>query len=157
MSQLNVLKRLQKLHPKYIDLNLKRMKRIMNDLNNPHKKLPPVIHVAGTNGKGSTIAFLKNMLEAGGLNVHSYTSPHLISFCERIRVCGKVIPVKNLQLILEEVELANKGQEITFFEITTAAAFLIFSRIKADILLVEVGLDRKSTRLNSGQTCGLPI
>ena len=136
----SILGKIQKYHPKYIDLKLDRMSRILNDLDNPHLSLPPTIHVAGTNGKGSTIAFLRGMLENNGLNVHTYTSPHLVNFNERIRVNGKLISEEFLTEILIQVDKINNGKEITFFEITTAAAFLAFSKVKADILLLEVGL-----------------
>ncbi len=140
MSYSSTLKRLKLLHPKYIDLNLDRILTLLKRLGNPHKKLPPTFHIAGTNGKGSTVAFLRNVLELSGLKVHAYTSPHLIHFTERIRLCGQLISKKILEEVLLEVEDVNDGKEITFFEITTAAAFLVFSRIKADVLLLEVGL-----------------
>ena len=135
-----ILKKIQRYHPKYIDLKLDRMFRILNDLKNPHLSLPPTIHVAGTNGKGSTISFLRGMLENNGLDVHVYTSPHLVNFNERIRLNGKLISEEFLTEILIQVDKINDGKEITFFEITTAAAFLAFSSVKADILLLEVGL-----------------
>ncbi len=140
MSYSKILKRLQLLHPKYIDLNLNRILKLLKKLGNPHKKLPPTFHIAGTNGKGSTVAFLRNALEFNGLKVHTYTSPHLIHFSERIRLCGQKISQKALEDVFLEVEYINKGEEITFFEITTAAAFLMFSRVKADFLILEVGL-----------------
>ena len=136
----NILEKIQKYHPKYIDLKLDRIFRILNDLNNPQLSLPPTIHVAGTNGKGSTISLLRGMLENSGLNVHTYTSPHLVNFNERIRLNGKLIAEEFLTEILTHVDKVNDGKEITFFEITTAAAFLAFSTVKADILLLEVGL-----------------
>ncbi|MAC61801.1 MAG: bifunctional folylpolyglutamate synthase/dihydrofolate synthase [SAR116 cluster bacterium] len=136
----SILEKIQKYHPKYIDLKLDRMLRILNDLDNPHLSLPPTIHVAGTNGKGSTISFLRGMLENNGLSIHTYTSPHLVNFNERIRLNGKLISEEFLTEILIRVDKINNGKEITFFEITTAAAFLAFSSIKADILLLEVGL-----------------
>ena len=135
-----ILSKIQRYHPKYIDLKLDRMFRILDDLGNPHHSLPPTIHIAGTNGKGSTIAFLRSMLENSGLLVHTYTSPHLVRFNERIRLNGKLISDDFLYKTLVEVDRINNGKEITFFEITTAAAFLAFSSIKADILLLEVGL-----------------
>ncbi len=135
-----ILSKIQRYHPKYIDLKLDRMFRILNDLGNPHHSLPPTIHVAGTNGKGSTIAFLRSMLENSGLLVHTYTSPHLVRFNERIRLNGKLISDEFLYKTLVKVDKINNGKEITFFEITTAAAFLAFSSIKSDILLLEVGL-----------------
>jgi dihydrofolate synthase/folylpolyglutamate synthase len=135
-----ILARLMALHPKVIDLSLGRIERLLGKLGNPERRLPPVLHVAGTNGKGSTCAFLRAMLEAAGKRVHVYTSPHLVRFHERIRLSGKLIDEDELQALLEECETANGGDPITFFEITTAAAFLAFSRRKADVLILEVGL-----------------
>ncbi|AEQ53483.1 bifunctional folylpolyglutamate synthase/dihydrofolate synthase [Pelagibacterium halotolerans] len=135
-----ILKRLLTLHPKLIDLELGRTERMLEAIGRPQDRLPPVIHVAGTNGKGSTIAFLRAMLEAQGKRVHVYTSPHLVAFRERIRVAGKFVSARALNAALEECETANAGKPITFFEITTAAAFLLFSRVPADYLLLEVGL-----------------
>lgn len=135
-----ILARLTALHPKIIDLSLGRIERLLGKLGNPERRVPPVIHVAGTNGKGSTCAFLRAILEASGKRVHVYTSPHLVRFHERIRLCGKLIDEDELQALLEECEAANGGEPITFFEITTAAAFLAFSRRKADALILEVGL-----------------
>ncbi len=132
--------RLLDLHPKIIDFNLDRMFRILARLGHPEKKCPPIIHIGGTNGKGSTQAFLRAMMEAAGLRVHAYTSPHLVRFHERIRVAGTLISETDLSELLEECEVANAGDAITFFEITTAAAFLAFSRTPADYLLLEVGL-----------------
>ena len=135
-----VLARLGALHPKRIDLSLGRLNRLLAALDNPEKKLPPVIHVGGTNGKGSTVAFLRAMLGAANKRVHVYTSPHLVRFHERIRLSGKIVSDEALAAALEETERANAGEEITFFEISTAAALLLFSRNDADILLLEVGL-----------------
>jgi dihydrofolate synthase / folylpolyglutamate synthase len=135
-----ILARLLTLHPKLIDLSLDRVQRLLAALGDPQAKLPPVIHVAGTNGKGSTVAFLRACLEAVGKRVHVYTSPHLVRFAERIRLAGKLIDEAALTAILEECERANQGAPITFFEITTAAAFLAFSRAPADYVLLEVGL-----------------
>jgi dihydrofolate synthase/folylpolyglutamate synthase len=135
-----VLQRLSALHPKKIDLSLGRIERLLAALGNPHEQLPPVIHVAGTNGKGSTVATLRSCLEAAGYRVHVYTSPHLVRFHERIRVTGSLIEEDALLAVLEECEHANQGEPITFFEITTAAAFLAFSRTPADAALLEVGL-----------------
>jgi len=135
-----VLKRLLALHPKKIDLALDRILRLLASLGNPHLKLPPVIHVAGTNGKGSACAFARAMLEAQGLKVHVHTSPHLVRFHERIRLGGKLISEEALVSLLEEVEEINQGREITFFEITAAAMFLAFSRYPADAVVLEVGL-----------------
>jgi len=128
------------LHPKVIDLSLGRVETLLERLGNPHHQLPPVVHVAGTNGKGSTVAFLRAMLEAAGYRVHVYTSPHLVHFNERIRLAGQLIDDADLSALLAECEAVNGGDPITFFEVTTAAAFLAFSRTPADILLLETGL-----------------
>jgi dihydrofolate synthase/folylpolyglutamate synthase len=109
-------------------------------LGNPEKSLPCVVHVAGTNGKGSLLAFLKAICEAAGYRVHSYTSPHLVRFAERISVAGELLDDEALVAILEDCEAANDGQPITFFEVTTAAAFLAFARTSADVTLIETGL-----------------
>ena len=135
-----ILDRLMSLHPKVIDLTLDRMHRLLAALGNPERHIPPVIHIAGTNGKGSTQAMIRAGLEAGGKRVHAYTSPHLARFHERIRLAGDLIPEAELAAILEECEAVNDGQPITFFEITTAAAFVAFSRVPADYTLLEVGL-----------------
>lgn len=116
------------------------MQHLLARLGDPQDHLPPVIHVAGTNGKGSTVAFLRACLEASGKRVHVYTSPHLVRFAERIRLAGKLIDEEALVAALEECERANDGTPITFFEITTAAAFLAFARTPADFVLLEVGL-----------------
>ena len=113
---------------------------ILEKLGNPHLSLPPVIHIAGTNGKGSTLAMCRAILEAAGLKVHTYTSPHLVKFHERIRVAGELISEDALSALLEECETVNGTEPITFFEITTAAAFLAYSRTSADYLILEVGL-----------------
>ena len=135
-----VLDRLLSLHPKIIDLTLDRVTRLLKKLNNPEDKISQVVHIAGTNGKGSTQAFLRAAIESSGESAHVYTSPHLTRFHERIRVAGSLISENVLADILNECELANNGKPITYFEITTCAAFLIFSRIKADYTLLEVGL-----------------
>ncbi len=139
-----ILERLTRLHPKLIDLSLDRTWRILEALGHPERSLPPVFHVAGTNGKGSVCAMLRAMLEAGGYAVHSYTSPHLVRFHERIRLAGKphsaFIEEDELAALLDECERANGGAPITFFEITTAAALLAFSRHPADALILEVGM-----------------
>lgn len=135
-----ILVRLSALHPKLIDLSLGRIERLLEKLGAPHRRLPPVIHVAGTNGKGSTCAFLRSILEASGKRVHVYASPHLVRFHERIRLSGKLIDEDELSALLEECEFKNAGEPITFFEITTAAALLAFTRHKADALILEVGL-----------------
>src|SRR5579875_2736451 len=135
-----VLARLMRLHPKRIDLSLGRIERLLAALGNPEERLPPVVHVAGTNGKGSVVATLRACLEAGGWRVHAYTSPHLVRFHERIRLAGALIEEEALVALLEECERANGAAPITFFEITTAAAFLAFARTPADIVLLETGL-----------------
>jgi len=135
-----VLSRLMQLHPKKIDLSLGRIERLLAALGNPQEHLPPAIHVAGTNGKGSTVATMRACLEAAGYRVHVYTSPHLVRFNERIRLAGHVIDEEALLAVLEECDRANRDEPITFFEITTAAAFLAFIRTPADIVLLETGL-----------------
>ncbi len=140
MSADPILERLKTLHPKAIDMSLDRLVRLMAALGNPQDRLAPVVHVAGTNGKGSTLAALRAMLEAAGKIVHVYTSPHLVRFNERIRVAGTLIDDATLAALLEEIETVNAGAPITFFEVTTAAAFLAFARIKADYVLLETGM-----------------
>lgn len=135
-----ILKRLLKLHPKLIDLKLDRELRLLERIGNPQDHLPPVIHVAGTNGKGSTLAYLRAFLEASGKKVHVMTSPHLVRFNERIRLAGKLVSSRKLNQALEFCEQANGGEPITFFEITTAAALKLFSETKADYLLLETGM-----------------
>lgn len=135
-----ILRRLELLHPKKIDLSLERLRRLLNKLNNPHLRLPPVIHIAGTNGKGSVTSILRSIYETSKLNIQCYTSPHIIKFNERIRINSKLITNDYLNILLEECEFYNKGEEITFFEITTAAAFLAFSRVNSDLLILETGL-----------------
>lgn len=128
------------LHPKIIDLTLDRMWRLLAALGNPQDNLPPVIHIAGTNGKGSTLAMIRAGLEAEGKRVHAYTSPHLARFHERIRLAGTLITEDALSAILDECYAANGGETITYFEITTCAALLAFARTPADYVLLEVGL-----------------
>jgi dihydrofolate synthase/folylpolyglutamate synthase len=145
MTQIDsIIARLMALHPKRIDLSLDRVQRLLGALGNPERSLPPVIHVAGTNGKGSTIAFLRAILEAAGKRVHTYTSPHLVRFNERFRIGahgeGHLVSDDELAAILKECELANEEAPITVFEITTAAGLSIFARHPADVLLLEVGL-----------------
>jgi dihydrofolate synthase/folylpolyglutamate synthase len=135
-----ILERLGRLHPKLIDLSLVRVERLLAALGNPQDALPPVVHVAGTKGKGSTVATMRACLEAAGYRVHAYISPHLVWFHERIRLAGRLIEEERLIALLEECERANRDAPITFFEITTAAAFLAFVRTPADIVLLEVGL-----------------
>jgi dihydrofolate synthase/folylpolyglutamate synthase len=145
MTQIDsIVTRLLTLHPKRIDLTLERMWRILEALGQPQRRLPPVIHVGGTNGKGSTVAFLRAILEAAGMRVHVYTSPHLVRFNERFRLGavggGRLASDDELGDALAECERVNAGAPITVFEITTAAGLLLFARHPADILLLEVGL-----------------
>jgi dihydrofolate synthase/folylpolyglutamate synthase len=135
-----VLDRLNALHPKAIDLSLSRTEELLTTLGNPERSLANVVHIAGTNGKGSTLAFLKAICEAAGLTVNCYTSPHLIRFAERISIAGSAIDEATLISVLEECEAANTSKPITLFEITTVAAFLAFSRQPADVTLIETGL-----------------
>src|SRR5215831_10501380 len=140
----SIVARLTALHPKRIDLSLDRMWRILAALGHPERQLPPAIHVAGTNGKGSTIAFMRAILEAAGLRVHAYTSPHLVRFNERFRLGakgeGRFVSDGELSDALNECERINAGAPITVFEITTAAGLLLFARNAADVLLLEVGM-----------------
>ena len=139
-----IVARLAALHPKRIDLSLDRIERLLAALDHPERKLPPVIHVAGTNGKGSTIAFMRAILEAAGKRVHVYSSPHLVRFNERYRLgqpgAGVLVSDQELSAALEECERANAGAPITVFEITTAVGLVLFARHPADVLLLEVGL-----------------
>ncbi len=152
-----IIARFMALHPKKIDLSLGRMETILARLGHPEQRLPPVIHVAGTNGKGSTIAFMRAALEAAGFGVHVYTSPHLVHFHERIRlakrgtdgsVSGALVDETRLVEALEHCERVNQGEPITVFEITTAAAFHLFAEAPADILLLEVGLGGRMDATN---------
>ncbi|MDH3738636.1 MAG: bifunctional folylpolyglutamate synthase/dihydrofolate synthase [Alphaproteobacteria bacterium] len=136
----DILARFDRYHPSRIDLTLDRTIRLLAALGAPHETLPPVVHVAGTNGKGSTIAILRAIYEAAGLVVSSYTSPHLIDFTERIVLAGQIISTASLCDLLIEVDAVNGGQTITEFEIVTAAAFLALARTPADIVLLETGL-----------------
>lgn len=135
-----ILDRMMALHPKIIDLTLDRVWRLLGALDNPQTKLPPVIHIAGTNGKGSTQAMIRAGLEGAGLNAHAYTSPHLARFHERIRLAGELISEEHLTQVLDECYVANDGIDITYFEITTVAALLAFARTQAEYTLLEVGL-----------------
>jgi len=135
-----ILERLMTLHPKIIDLTLDRMIRLLDALGNPERSLPPVIHVAGTNGKGSVSAMIRAGIEGSGERAHAYTSPHLARFHERIRLAGDLISEEVLSKALEECEKANGPATITYFEITTCAALLMFSRIPAEYTILEVGL-----------------
>lgn len=135
-----ILARMMSLHPKIIDLTLDRVWRLLAALGHPERDLPPVIHIAGTNGKGSTLAMLRAGLEGAGKTVHAYTSPHLVRFHERIYLAGAHVSEPYLAELLDECEAANAGAPITYFEITTVAAILGFARTPADWLLLEVGL-----------------
>ena len=152
-----ILQRVMGLHPKIIDLSLDRMLVLLDDLGNPQDQLPPVIHIAGTNGKGSTQAMIRAGLEAAGKRVHAYTSPHLARFHERIRLAGQLIPEDDLSAILTEIEGVNAGRPITFFELTTAAAFLAFARTPADYTLLEVGLGGRLDATNVVKAPALTI
>lgn len=151
-----ILERLLGLHPKEIDLSLGRMQRLLDALGNPERKLPPTIHVAGTNGKGSTTAFMRAMLEAAGHRVHVYTSPHLVRFHERIRLGqdggGRIVGDAMLCEALLAVEQINAGEPITFFEISTAVAMCLFAAHPADVLLMEVGLGGRLDATNVIET-----
>jgi dihydrofolate synthase/folylpolyglutamate synthase len=138
----SIVARLTALHPKRIDLSLGRIERLLAVLDHPERRLPPVIHVAGTNGKGSVIAYLRAMLEAAGKRVHVYTSPHLVRYNERYRLgdSGEFVSDEELAATLSECERINGGEPITVFEITTAVGLMLFARHPADVLLMEVGL-----------------
>lgn len=133
-----ISQRLRTRHPQRIDLSLERMRALCAALGDPQDRLPPVVHVAGTNGKGSTVAFIRAIAEAAGLTVHAYTSPHLVRFNERIRLAGRLIEDEALNAILDRIDAV--GAEATVFESTTAAAFLAMSAAPADLAIVEVGL-----------------
>ncbi len=135
-----VIQRLRALHPTLIDLSTGRVERLLEALGRPQDRMGRVIHVAGTNGKGSTTTFMRAMAEAAGLRVHVLTSPHLVRFAERIRIAGRIIDDAALDRFIGEVEAANRGEPISFFEITTALAFHAFAATPADLCLVEVGL-----------------
>src|SRR5438105_7771975 len=141
-----IVARLLSLHPRRIDFSLDRIRQILDALGHPERRLPPVIHVAGTNGKGSVIAFMRAVLESAGLRVHVYTSPHLVRFNERFRLGqgggGVLVSDEELAAALTECEAANGTAPITVFEIETAAAFLLFAHHPADALLLGVGLRR---------------
>jgi dihydrofolate synthase/folylpolyglutamate synthase len=135
-----VIQRLRANHPTLIDLTTGRVERLLAALGHPEKRLPPVIHVAGTNGKGSTVAYLRAIAEAAGLRVHAITSPHLVRFAERIRVAGTLISDERLTELTDRLEAANAGEPISFFEITTVLALQAFADEPADLCIVEVGL-----------------
>ena len=136
----DVIARLSALHPQRVDLDLQRMQRLLGRLGHPEQKLPPAIHVAGTNGKGSTIAYLRAILEAAKLRVHVYTSPYLVRINESFRLDGILVNDEQLRAALEHCERVNDGAPITLFEIQTAAAFWLFSQAPADVVLLETGL-----------------
>lgn len=142
------LRRLHSLYPKLIDLSLERLERLLATLGHPERRLPPVIHVAGTNGKGSCCAFLRAIGEASGWRVHVYTSPHLVRFNERIRLAGRLASDSEIDAALAEAERVNAGQPITVFEIITAAAFLLFAAEPADLTVLEVGLGGRADATN---------
>jgi dihydrofolate synthase/folylpolyglutamate synthase len=144
----DIIDRLHGLYPRLIDLSLTRLERLLGALGHPERALPPVLHVAGTNGKGSTCAFLRAMGEAAGLRTHVYTSPHLVRFNERIRLAGTLVSDAALSDILAEVERVNAGQPITVFEVLVAGAFLLFARQPADLCVVEVGLGGRGDATN---------
>src|SRR6201996_8224425 len=134
------LERLRALHPIKIDLSLGRVGRLLEALGRPQDSLPPVVHVAGTNGKGSTVAFIRAIAEAAGLRVHVLTSPHLVRFVERIRVAGTLITEEHLEELIDQAETANAGEPISFFEMTTVIALMAFAETPADLCIIEVGL-----------------
>uniref|UniRef100_A0A8J4HC70 Dihydrofolate synthase/folylpolyglutamate synthase n=1 Tax=Acidicaldus sp. TaxID=1872105 RepID=A0A8J4HC70_9PROT len=143
-----IVARLHALHPVLIDLSLGRLERLLARLGNPERHLPPVIHIAGTNGKGSTAAFTRAIAEAAGLSAHVYTSPHLVRFNERVRLNGRLARDDELLDALAEVERVNEGAPITVFEVITAAAFLLFVRHPADLAVIEVGLGGRADATN---------
>jgi dihydrofolate synthase / folylpolyglutamate synthase len=143
-----IVARLHGLHPRLIDLSLDRLLVLLERLGNPQDRLPPVIHVAGTNGKGSTCAFLRSIGEQAGMRVHVYTSPHLVRFSERIRVAGTLLPDEALEAALAEVEAVNAGAPITVFEVITAVAFHLFAQVPAELCVLEVGLGGRGDATN---------
>ena len=143
-----IIARLHDLHPRLIDLSLDRLQRLLDTLGNPERRLPPVIHVAGTNGKGSTCAMLRAMAEAAGWRTHVYTSPHLVRFNERFRVAGGIVSDHDLADALETIERVNAGAAITVFEVITAVAFQLFAATPADLCVLEVGLGGRGDATN---------
>ncbi len=143
-----IVERLHGLHPRLIDLDLGRVETLLAKLGHPERRLPPVIHVAGTNGKGSTCAFLRAFAEAAGMRVHAYTSPHLVRFNERIRIAGELVSDDTLSGALEHVERVNDGAAITVFEVITAVALHLFARTPADLCVIEVGLGGRGDATN---------
>jgi dihydrofolate synthase / folylpolyglutamate synthase len=140
--------RLERLHPRLIDLSLDRLRVLLARLDHPEKRLPPIIHVAGTNGKGSTCAFIRAMAEAAGLRVHVYTSPHLVRFNERIRVAGDLVSDHQLVAAMERIERINANAAITVFEVITATALDLFAATAADVCVLEVGLGGRGDATN---------
>ncbi len=151
------LNRFEGLYPETIELSLGRIETVLAALGRPQDKLPSVIHVAGTNGKGSTCAYLRAMAEADGLKAHVFTSPHLVRFNERIRLAGKLVDDDRLIAWLDRTYEALDGQEITSFEATTAAALLAFSEVSADLLILEVGLGGRFDATNIIASPGVSI
>jgi dihydrofolate synthase/folylpolyglutamate synthase len=151
------LERLHLLYPKLIDLSTERLQRLLGQLGHPERNLPPVLHVAGTNGKGSVCAFARAIAEAAGLKVHVFTSPHLVHFNERIRLAGALVTDEQLDEVFAELEAVNGPQQITVFEAITAAAFLLFARVPADLCIVEVGLGGRldATNLVQPKACAI--
>ena len=147
-----IIDRLHGLHPRLIDLSLGRLQRLLAQLDHPERRLPPVIHVAGTNGKGSTCAFLRGMGEAAGLRVHVYSSPHLVRFNERFRIAGRLVSDTALAEALETIERINDGAAITVFEVITAVAFHLFAQTPADLCVLEVGLGGRGDATNVIET-----
>ncbi len=143
-----VIERLHGLYPKLIDLSLERLEALLGKLGHPERRLPPVIHVAGTNGKGSTCAFLRAIGEQAGLRVHVYTSPHLVQFRERIRLAGELVSDEALSAVIEEVAAVNDGAAITVFEVLVAASFELFARVPAELCVLEVGLGGRADATN---------
>src|SRR3954468_3170115 len=143
-----IVARLHSLHARLIDLSLDRLLDLLAKLGHPEQRLPPVIHVAGTNGKGSTCAFLRAIGEAAGLRVHVYTSPHLVHFNERIRIAGRLVDHDTLAAAMEHVEAVNAGAPITVFEVITAVALHLFAATPADLCVLEVGLGGRGDATN---------
>ena len=152
-----ILDRMMSLHPKIIDLTLDRVWHLLNALDHPERALPPVVHVAGTNGKGSTLAMIRAGIEGAGQSAHVYTSPHLARFHERIRLAGTLIDEDALTAVLDECYARNGGADITYFEITTVAALLAFSQTKADWTLLEVGLGGRLDATNVVDTPAMTV
>ena len=140
--------RLERLHPRLIDLSLDRLRTLLAKLGHPEQRLPPIVHVAGTNGKGSTCAFIRAMAEAAGLRVHVYTSPHLVRFNERIRVAGTLVSDEQLLAVMDRIEYINDNAPITVFEVITATAFDLFAATPADVCVLEVGLGGRGDATN---------